>query len=63
MNATAARERHASEACGFTDFEILRTREGDEMVVHTRLVEAPRGGTAIDTKPASTPTSEEEHRG
>ena len=28
-----------------------------------RLVEAPRGGTAIDTKPASTPTSEEEHRG
>lgn len=43
MNATAARERHASEARGFTDFEILRTREGDEMVVHTRLVEAPRG--------------------
>mgnify|MGYP002653628758 CR=1 FL=1 len=32
-------------------------------VDHVATLRNARGGTAIDTKPASTPTSEEEHRG
>lgn len=37
------REDDRSETSGFTDHEIHRTRDGDELVVHTRLVDEPRG--------------------